>query len=126
TLSISSKEAENYSIGDQIALIGEDQVIYGSLLLEEKFTYDKKLEAEKVYGTTDKAHTGVKKLYERGDVYLAGPIQLLNRPDHSDFAAFYKDPAETRQLFTELGWKTIVGFQTRNPVHRAHEYIQKS
>lgn len=125
TLSVTEEEARLFRLGEHIALKSDSGVIYGTLHLEEKYKYDKKIEAEKVYGTTEKAHAGVKKLYERGDVYLAGPITLLNRPDHSDFADFYMDPSETRQLFADLGWKTIVGFQTRNPVHRAHEYIQK-
>ncbi|SES75974.1 sulfate adenylyltransferase [Salinibacillus kushneri] len=125
TLSVTNEEADGYQIGEEIALKGEDGVIYGTLTLKEKFTYDKKLEAQNVYGTTDEEHAGVKKLYERGDVYLGGPITLLNRPDHGDFTDFYMDPSETRKMFEELGWETIVGFQTRNPVHRAHEYIQK-
>lgn len=126
TLPVTTEEAEALNVGDEIALKGEDGIIYGTLLLSEKYNYDKQLEAQNVYGTTDGAHAGVKKLYERGDTYLAGPITLLNRPDHSDFADFYMDPRETRAMFEELGWETIVGFQTRNPVHRAHEYIQKS
>lgn len=126
TLSVTPAEADSYQVGDEIALKGEDGVIYGTLELTEKYAYDKQLEAQKIYGTTDEAHAGVKKLYERGDIYLAGPITLLNRPDHSEFEEFHLDPVETRQLFQELGWKTIVGFQTRNPVHRAHEYIQKA
>ncbi|WEG12166.1 sulfate adenylyltransferase [Pullulanibacillus sp. KACC 23026] len=125
TLGVSTEEADRFNVGESIALKGEDGVIYATLKLEEKYRYNKELEAQNVYGTTDKAHPGVKKLYERGDVHLAGPISLLNRPNHDQFAEFYKDPSETRQLFEELGWKTIVGFQTRNPVHRAHEYIQK-
>ncbi|ANU24272.1 sulfate adenylyltransferase [Planococcus donghaensis] len=126
TLSVTEKEADRYQIGDHIALKGEDGIIYGTLELTEKYSYDKVLEAEKIYGTTEKAHAGVEKLYTRGKIYLAGPIILLNRPDHSEFAEFHLDPLETRQLFKDLGWKTIVGFQTRNPVHRAHEYIQKA
>src|SRR5690606_25490971 len=126
TLSVTAGEADSYQVGDEIALKGEDGVIYGTIELTEKYAYDKQLEAQKIYGTTEEAHAGVQKLYERGDVYLAGPITLLNRPDHSEFEEFHLDPVETRQLFQELGWKTIVGFQTRNPVHRAHEYIQKA
>ncbi|UFT98048.1 sulfate adenylyltransferase [Radiobacillus kanasensis] len=125
TLSVAASEESHYQVGDEITLKGEDGIIYGTLAVEEKYTIDKPLEAKKVYGTTDEAHPGVKKLFERGDIHLAGPITLLNRPSHGKFAAFYKDPSETRKLFEELGWNTVVGFQTRNPVHRAHEYIQK-
>ena len=125
TLPVTGAEAENYQIGEDIALIGEEGTIYGVLHLEEKYTYDKEVEAQSVYGTTDENHPGVKKLFNQGENYLAGPIWMLNRPSHDPFEAFYKDPAETRTMFQELGWKTIVGFQTRNPVHRAHEYIQK-
>jgi len=126
TLPATEEQAKNVHIGEQIALKGKDGIIYGTLTLEEKYAYDKKKEAQNVYGTTDEAHPGVKKVYEKGNMNLAGPITLLNRPDHSQFAAYYMDPAETRQMFKDLGWKTIVGFQTRNPVHRAHEHIQKT
>ncbi|MED4967514.1 MULTISPECIES: sulfate adenylyltransferase [Heyndrickxia] len=126
TLPVTEEEAERFETGETLALKGADGVIYGTLTLEEKYTVDKEREARLVYGTIDPAHPGVKRLYENGDVYLAGPVTLLNRPNHDEFAAYYKDPKETRALFASLGWKTIVGFQTRNPVHRAHEYIQKS
>src|SRR5690625_3540276 len=125
TLSVSKSTSDQFSIGQNVALKGADGIMYAVLKLEEKYHYNKRLEAQKVYGTTDEAHPGVKKIYEQGDVYLAGPITLLNRPDHGEFASFYKDPRETMEMFTKLGWQTIVGFQTRNPVHRAHEYIQK-
>ncbi|WP_156288478.1 sulfate adenylyltransferase [Oceanobacillus salinisoli] len=126
TLPVTEKQAEEYDIGTSISLYGEDNQLYGVLELEEKYKYDKEKEAKLVYGTTDEAHPGVKRVYEKGDVYLAGPIYLLNRPRHDDFKEFYLDPTETREMFADLGWKTVVGFQTRNPVHRAHEYIQKS
>ncbi|KGP74558.1 sulfate adenylyltransferase [Pontibacillus yanchengensis Y32] len=126
TLPVSEKEAKRFDLGEKIALQGEDGIIYGTLIVEEKYTYDKENEAEKVYGTKEEAHPGVKKVYDKGNVYLGGPITLINRPNHGEFSDFYLDPAETRQLFADLGWKTVVGFQTRNPVHRAHEHIQKT
>lgn len=126
TLPVSQTEANNLEIGEQVALYGEDGTLYGVLDLEEKYTYDKEKEAQHVYGTTDNAHPGVKKVYEKGEYYLAGPIQLINRPQHDAFVDYHLDPLETRQLFNKVNWKTVVGFQTRNPVHRAHEYIQKS
>ena len=126
TLPVTTAQADAFAIGEKIALRGEDGVNYGVLELEEVYTYDKEKEAKLVYGTIDKAHPGVKKVYDKGNVYLAGPIHLLQRPNHSQFQEFHLDPLETRAMFAELGWKTVVGFQTRNPVHRAHEYIQKS
>ncbi|MBT2217652.1 sulfate adenylyltransferase [Virgibacillus dakarensis] len=126
TLPVSQEQASTVVIGEMLALAGEDKVKYGVLHVEEIYSYDKEKEARLVYGTTDVAHPGVKKIYEKGEVYLAGSIELLQRPPHDQFADFYLDPAETRKMFADLGWQTIVGFQTRNPVHRAHEYIQKS
>lgn len=125
TLPATREIADQFEIGSEIALLGEDGVIYGVLQLEEKYAYDKEKEAQLVYGTTDIQHPGVKKVFEKGDIYLAGPVLLLNRINHGQFEKYYLEPSETRRLFAELGWKTIVGFQTRNPVHRAHEYIQK-
>lgn len=126
TLPVTEDKAKQLEIGTRVALYGEDNHLYGVLELEEKYTYDKEKEAQHVYGTTDVDHPGVKKVYEKGNVYLAGPIYLLDRPKHDDFVDYHLDPAETRQLFNDLNWKTVVGFQTRNPVHRAHEYIQKA
>jgi len=113
--------------GERVALVGaEDNIVYAILHAEEKYRVDLEREAEKVFKTTDPAHPGVAKLFDRGNRYVGGSITVLNRPQPKQFAAYYFDPAETRKIFAEKGWRTIVGFQTRNPVHRAHEYIQKS
>lgn len=126
TLPVSKETAKRLKIGQEVALQGTNNIIYGIIQIEEIFEYDKKIEAEKVYQTLDCRHPGVKRLFEQGDIYIAGPIFLLNRPDHSAFQQYLLDPVETRELFYNLGWKTIVGFQTRNPIHRAHEHLQKT
>lgn len=93
--------------------------------LRERYTYDRAREARNVYHTEDMTHPGVRALYEQGDTLLGGPISLLGEPDRGPFAQFTYTPAESRAAFADRGWQTVVGFQTRNPVHRAHEYIQK-
>ena len=100
--------------------------LVATMEIVDRFSYDKQREATAVYRTTDAAHPGVARLYDQGDVLLAGPVTLLERPMEEPFAAFRRDPAATRLLFAERGWRRVVGFQTRNPVHRAHEYIQKA
>src|SRR5690606_23829290 len=99
---------------------------YGTLTITDIFEQDQETEAQNVYKTTDRPHPGIAKVVERGSIYLGGPITLIKRIEQTRFTDFYFDPADTRQLFAEKGWKRIVGFQTRNPVHRAHEYIQKT
>ncbi|WHX98612.1 sulfate adenylyltransferase [Neobacillus sp. DY30] len=125
TLAIDKNKAIELKVGETINLI-KDGIVYGEMNVEEIYIPDKILEAEMVYKTTDLQHPGVKKLFARDELYVAGPITMVRRINNSEFERFYLDPIQTREKFRYLGWKTVVGFQTRNPVHRAHEYIQKT
>lgn len=127
TLSVSKEQAKLLAVGEKVALTGEqDGVIYGLLEIGSIYAVDHGEEAKNVFKTDDIEHPGVRKLFERSPYYVGGSVQVLNRPQPARFREFYFDPADTRRIFAEKGWKTVVGFQTRNPVHRAHEYIQKS
>ena len=125
TLSVSEEVATPLLEGNLVRLDSPSGKFVGVLKLTQKYTYNKEKEALNVYRTTDEKHPGVKVVYEQGPINLAGPVWLLQRDDHLLFPQYQLDPAVSRALFWERGWKTIVGFQTRNPIHRAHEYIQK-
>jgi sulfate adenylyltransferase len=125
TLSADKSEAQGLKEGSDIALVNAADEVLAVLHLEEKFSFDKEHEAQQVLRTTDDKHPGVQYLKSCGDVYLGGKISLLERPAHEAFHVYRRDPQETRQIFRDNGWKRIVAFQTRNPIHRAHEYIQK-
>ena len=125
TLSVSEAVAEPLKVGELVRLDDENGRFIGVLELSEKYTYDKKKEAINVYRTEEDKHPGVKVVYDQGPINLAGDIWLLERDPHPLFPDYQIDPAESRKQFRDRGWKTIVGFQTRNPIHRAHEYIQK-
>jgi sulfate adenylyltransferase len=125
TLSVTEEEAEPLKEGGWVRLDDPSGKFVGVLELTQKYRYNKTHEATNVYGTDEEQHPGVKVIYEQGAINLAGPIWLLERQPHPQFPKYQIDPAQSRQMFAERGWKTVVGFQTRNPIHRAHEYIQK-
>ena len=125
TLSVSEEVAASLKEGSLIRLDDSNGRFIGVLQLTQKYRYDKTREAIKVYRTDEDKHPGVKVVYEQGEVNLAGPVWLLQRDSHPLFPSYQIDPATSTAMFRERGWKTVVGFQTRNPIHRAHEYIIK-
>ena len=125
TLAIDAAGSPGLTEGAEAALLGSDGELLGLLSVEEIFPYDKGEEAHGVYGTEETRHPGVEYLRRRGELLVAGPVTLFGRPAMQGFEDYYRTPAETRRDFIKRGWRTVVGFQTRNPIHRSHEYIQK-
>jgi sulfate adenylyltransferase len=110
---------------DTVELVDEAGTAYATLEVEDVFDYDKEREAERCFRTTEEEHPGVARLYGQKPKYLAGRVTVFNRPTPK-FPELANDPADTRRAFAERGWKRVVGFQTRNPIHRAHEYLTKT
>lgn len=124
TLPIDDELAGKVREGQQIALVQKGRIL-ALMEVAEKFRYNKEQEATRVYQTTEIKHPGVARLYRQGNTLLGGDVWLLNWPEHRDFPELRHTPAQTRRTFARRGWRRIVGFQTRNPIHRAHEYVQK-
>ena len=127
TLSVDDDTANGYKEGDEIALMNGAGSIVATMTVTDSYSYDKNREAKAVYRTGDGNHPGVAALYRQGNTLVGGEVALLvEEPNPRPFPGYYYEPLELRAIFAEKGWKRVVGFQTRNPVHRAHEYIQKS
>lgn len=122
TLAVTEDQAKELRLSQEVALTDTDGIV-AILELEEVFAYDREQEARCVLATTSELHPSVQYLKRVGDHCLAGKVALLRRPGGGSFASFALDPRQTRELFLQRGWRRIVAFQTRNPVHRAHEYI---
>ena len=123
-LSASAQEADSFDVGGEIAIEDDLGDIVAILHLSGKFSLDRLEVAEKVYRTTDEAHPGVKYTLSLGEVFLAGSLDVLKARE-IEFQSSNLTPAQTRAAFEERGWRRIVAFQTRNPIHRAHEYLTK-
>lgn len=123
-LPIAEAEMENLKIGEMVAIVSDiNHHIYGALELQEVYPFDKEEFAIKIYGTTDTKHPGVKKLQKMGDVLLGGKVKVFRR-NESLFATYNLTPRQIRSISEALGWSKVVGFHTRNVIHRSHEYIQ--
>jgi sulfate adenylyltransferase len=126
TLSLTDDDVKRIGAGGSVALLpweaGDPIAV---VEVAEVFKRDRQKEAVGVFGTEDLEHPGVQALHDAGDFCLAGTVRALALPEHDDFLPYRLTPAQTRAAFAERGWRTVVGFQTRNPIHRAHEYLQK-
>ncbi len=127
TLSTSAQNADAIKLNTEVALVDpEDSDILATLRVTEKYTIDKAHECKAVFRTTDPEHPGVKMVMEQADVNLSGPVKVLSQGGFPEkYGAMYMTPAQTRAIFDANGWSTVAAFQTRNPMHRSHEYLAK-
>ena len=126
TLSLDQDEVKRIGGAEAVALLADGGgAPLGVIEVSDVYKRDRQKEALGVFGTEDLEHPGVAALHEAGDYCLAGQVKAIRLPEHDDFLSYRLTPAQTRAEFHRRGWRTVVGFQTRNPIHRAHEYIQK-
>jgi sulfate adenylyltransferase len=127
TLSVGKEQAGHLSEGSDIALVdGETRELMGTMRINEKYEIDKLHECQQVFRTCDEEHPGVAMVMAQGEINLGGPVNVLSQGDFpTRYPEVYMTPAETRALFDEKGWSTVAAFQTRNPMHRSHEYLAK-
>lgn len=127
TLSCRPDLAKQIELGSEVALVdGESGEVLALMRVEEIYTPDRKLECERVYGTVDRNHPGVKNVLDQPELNLAGPVTCLSEGMYpSEYPDLYLRPAQSRALFIEKGWSQVAAFQTRNPMHRSHEHLVK-
>jgi sulfate adenylyltransferase len=126
TASVAGERGREIRVGQDVALLDEASGdLMGVMTVEEKYPYDREKEAREVFGTEDSAHPGVQRIYSQGELYLGGPVKALSEGSYPERFLEFARPADTRKIFTERGWSTVTAFQTRNPMHRSHEYLVK-
>ncbi|WP_296243174.1 MULTISPECIES: sulfate adenylyltransferase [unclassified Psychrobacter] len=126
TLSAPKATADRLNQGDKVALVAQDGEIMGILTVEETYSIDKAYECQKVFTTTDPEHPGVQQVLNQDEVNIAGSVEVLSEGEFPTlYPEIYKTPSETREILDTKGWKTVAAFQTRNPMHRSHEYLAK-
>ena len=127
TLSATKAACEPLKTGSEVALVdATDGEVLATMTVREKYTIDKQHECKSVFKTVDSEHPGVKMVMEQAEVNLAGPVKVLSQGEFpAKYGALYMTPAQTRAVFEANGWSTVAAFQTRNPMHRSHEYLAK-
>ncbi len=127
TLSTTQGKADSLKTGAEVALVDEESgELMGSMVVKEKYAIDKVHECKQVFKTDDTEHPGVAKVMAQGDVNLAGSVKVFSQGRFPiEYEGIYMTPAQTRHIFEEKGWSTVAAFQTRNPMHRSHEYLAK-
>lgn len=125
TCSVDKSTGDRLELGKPVALTDDKDRLLAVMVVEEKYFHDKKKEAAKAYGTSDEKHPGVAIVMQQGDTCISGPLEVLSPRHDPAWGDYRKTPAQTRAAFEQRGWKTVVAFQTRNPIHRAHEFITK-
>ncbi len=126
SLAVEQRVACRLPIGDPVALYDSCKTLLGLLQLRDRFSIKPEEIARSVFRTTDSSHPGVMRLHEEGPWLLSGEVTVLRRSMEVEFPEYHLEPIQTRALIRRRGWRTIVGFQTRNPIHRAHEFMLKS
>lgn len=124
-LSPADEVTAKINAGQKIALFDDKKRLLAVMTVTEKYAHDKALEIPNVYRTEDEAHPGVALVKKQGNFCLAGPIDVVSTGYEPEFPDYRLPPAKTRELFQQKGWSTIAAFQTRNPIHRSHEYLTK-
>ena len=126
TLAVSEEVAKTLKKTSRAALADSSGARLAVLQIQDVFPYDREAESLAVFLTANADHPGARYVASRDSWLIGGPVEVFRRPNAEEFSKYRLDPADTRRIFAERGWNTVVGFQTRNPVHRAHEYIQKA
>ena len=126
TLAVNKEKADSLKNASRVALADDTSTLLAILEIQDIFHYDREAESVAVFRTANSDHPGARYVASRGDWIISGPVEVFRRPNAEEFSKYRLAPADTRRIFAERGWNAVVGFQTRNPVHRAHEYIQKA
>lgn len=126
TVSVTKEQSGKIRIGEDVALVDEASGdLMGIMAVEEKYPYDRRKEAREVFGTEDSAHPGVQRIYSQGELYIGGQVEAFSEGSYPQRFPEFARPSETRKIFAEREWTTVIAFQTRNPMHRSHEYLVK-